>query len=153
MGPGSMFKGRSFHTMDNKGRVSIPVRYRDILQESQDNQLVLTNWEGYILAFPQAEWVRVEHDLVKLDRFTKVNRDFLRHIVSGAEECPIDKQGRILIPQTLREYAKLDREVAIVGMVSNFEIWDKERFEAYRQRAEENIDEGVLNRMLSQPVI
>ena len=148
-----MFKGRSFHTMDNKGRVSIPVRYRDILQESQDNQLVLTNWEGYILAFPQAEWERVEHDLVKLDRFTKANRDFLRHIVSGAEECPLDKQGRILIPQTLREYAKLDREVAIIGMVSNFEIWDRERYEAHRVRAEESLDEGVLNRVLSQPPV
>jgi transcriptional regulator MraZ len=148
-----MFKGRSFHTMDNKGRVSIPVRYRETLQENQDSQLVLTNWEGYILAFPQAEWVRVEHDLLKLDRFTKANRDFLRHIVSGAEECPLDKQGRILIPQILREYAKLERDVVVVGMVSNFEIWDKQRFEAYRQRAEENMDEGVLNRVLSQPVI
>lgn len=138
--------------MDNKGRVSIPVRYREILQEGQDTTLVLTNWEGYILAFPQPEWVRVEHDLVKLDRFVKANRDFLRHIVSGAEECPLDKQGRILIPQSLREYAHLDREVVIIGMVSNFEIWDRDRYEAHRKQAEATIDEGVLSRMLSQPV-
>ena len=76
-----------------------------------------------------------------------------RHIVSGAEECPLDKQGRILIPQTLREYAKLDREVAIIGMVSNFEIWDRERYEVHRVRAEESLDEGVLNRVLSQPPV
>lgn len=143
-----MFKGSSFHTMDNKGRVSIPVRYREILQERQDRQLILTNWDGYILAFPQSEWVKVEAKLGELALFRKDYRSFQRFLISGVEECPLDRQGRILIPQPLREYAKLGREVAIVGLVRNFEIWDRERYEAHRKQLEESIDESVLHELL-----
>ena len=143
-----MFKGSSFHIMDNKGRVSIPVRYREILQERQDRQIILTNWDGYILAFPQSEWVKVEAKLGELALFRKDYRSFQRFLISGVEECPLDRQGRILIPQTLREYAKLGREVAVVGLVRNFEIWDRERYEAHRKQLEETIDEGVLHELL-----
>jgi MraZ protein len=143
-----MFKGSSYHIMDNKGRVSIPVRYREILQESQDRQLVLTNWDGYILAFPQSEWVKVEAKLGELALFRKDYRSFQRLLLSGAEECPLDRQGRILIPQGLREYAKLDREVAVVGLVRNFEIWNRERYEGHRKQLEESIDESVLHELL-----
>jgi MraZ protein len=144
----SMFKGSSFHIMDNKGRVSIPVRYREVLQERQDRQLILTNWDGYILAFPQSEWVKVEAKLGELALFRKDYRSFQRFLISGVEECPLDRQGRILIPQTLREYAKLGREVAVVGLVRNFEIWDRERYEAHRKQLEESIDERVLHELL-----
>jgi MraZ protein len=143
-----MFKGSSFHIMDNKGRVSIPVRYREILQERQDRQIILTNWDGYILAFPQSEWVKVEAKLGELALFRKDYRAFQRFLISGVEECPLDRQGRILIPQTLREYAKLGREVAVVGLVRNFEIWDRERYEAHRKQLEETIDESVLHELL-----
>jgi transcriptional regulator MraZ len=124
------------------------VRYREILQESQDRQLVLTNWDGYILAFPQSEWVKVEAKLGELALFRKDYRSFQRLLLSGAEECPLDRQGRILIPQGLREYAKLDREVAVVGLVRNFEIWNRERYEGHRKQLEESIDESVLHELL-----
>jgi MraZ protein len=143
-----MFKGSSFHIMDNKGRVSVPVRYREVLQERQDRQLILTNWDGYILAFPQSEWVKVEAKLGELALFRKDYRSFQRFLISGVEECPLDRQGRILIPQNLRDYAKLGREVAIVGLVRNFEIWDRERYEAHRKELEESIDESVLHELL-----
>lgn len=143
-----MFTGSFFHTMDSKGRVSIPVRYREILQERQDRQIILTNWDGYILAFPQSEWVKVEAKLGELALFRKDYRAFQRFLISGVEECPLDRQGRILIPQNLREYAKLGREVAIVGVVRNFEIWDRERYEAHRRQLEESIDESVLHEVL-----
>jgi|WetSurMetagenome_2_1015567.scaffolds.fasta_scaffold75304_2 MraZ protein len=143
-----MFKGRSFHTMDNKGRVSIPVRYREILQERQDRQIVLTNWDGYLLAFPQSEWVVVEARLGELPLFRKEYQAFKRFLISGVEECPLDRQGRILIPQTLREYAKLGREVAMGGMVRYFEIWDRDRYEAHRKQLEESLDESVLHELL-----
>ena len=134
--------------MDNKGRVSIPVRFREILQARQDRQLILTNWDGYILAFPQSEWVKLEAKLGELATFRKDYRDFKRFLISGVEECPLDRQGRILVPQNLREYAKLGREVAIVGQVQNFEIWDRERYEGHRKQLEESIDEGVLHELL-----
>lgn len=143
-----MFKGSSFHTMDNKGRVSIPVRFREVLRERQDRQLILTNWEGYILAFPQSEWVKLEAKLGELAQFRKDYRNFKRFLISGVEECPLDRQGRILIPQSLRDYAKLGREVAIIGLVQNFEIWDRERYEAHRKQLEESMDEGVLDELL-----
>lgn len=143
-----MFKGSFYNIMDGKGRVSIPVRYRELLQERQDRQLILTNWDGYIVAFPQSEWVKVEAKLGELPLFRKENRAFQRLIISGVEECPLDRQGRILIPQPLREYAKLDREVAIVGLVRNFEIWDRERYESHRKQLEESIDQGMLHELL-----
>jgi len=143
-----MFKGSSFHTMDNKGRVSIPVRFREVLQERQDRQLILTNWDGYILGFPHSEWVKVEAKLGEMALFRKDYRNFQRFLISGVEECPLDRQGRILIPQNLRDYAKLGREVAIVGLVRNFEIWDRERYESHRKELEESIDESVLHELL-----
>jgi MraZ protein len=143
-----MFRGSSFHTMDNKGRVSIPVRFREVLQERQDRQLILTNWEGYILAFPHSEWIKLEAKLGELATFRKDYRNFKRFLLSGVEECPLDRQGRILIPQSLREYAKLGREVAIIGQVQNFEIWDRERFEANRKQLEESLDASVLDDLL-----
>ncbi|MFZ2089156.1 MAG: division/cell wall cluster transcriptional repressor MraZ [Desulfobaccales bacterium] len=143
-----MFKGNSFHIMDNKGRVSIPVRYREILQERQDRQLVLTNWDGYIVAFPQSEWVKVEAKLGELPLFRKEYQALNRFIISGAEDCPLDRQGRILIPQTLRDYAKLGREVAMVGQVRYFEIWDRERYEAHRKELEARLDQMVLKEVV-----
>ena len=143
-----MFKGSSYHTMDNKGRVSIPVRFREVLQERQDRQLILTNWDGYILGFPHSEWVKVEAKLGEMALFRKDYRNFQRFLISGVEECPLDRQGRILIPQNLRDYAKLGREVAIVGLVRNFEIWDRERYESHRKELEESIDESVLHELL-----
>jgi MraZ protein len=143
-----MFKGFSFHVMDNKGRVSIPMRYREILQERQDRQLVITNWDGYLIAFPQSEWVKVEAKLGELPLFKKEYQAFKRFLVSRAEECPLDKQGRILIPQPLREYAKLDREMAMVGQVRYFEIWDRDRYEDHCRKLEETIDASTLEMLI-----
>ena len=115
-----MFTGSYFHLMDNKGRVSIPPRYREILQERKDRQLILTNFDNYLLAFPQSEWLKVEVRLGEKALFDKDYRAFQRFLISGVAECPLDRQGRILIPQNLREYAKLTREVSLVGTVRCF---------------------------------
>jgi MraZ protein len=143
-----MFTGSYFHLMDNKGRVSIPPRYREILQERQDRQLILTNFDNYLLAFPQSEWLKVEARLGEKALFNKDYRAFQRFLISGVQECPLDRQGRILIPQNLREYAKLSREVSLVGAVRCFEIWDRQTFEAHRKKLEEGIKEEVLHELL-----
>ncbi|MEW6387621.1 MAG: division/cell wall cluster transcriptional repressor MraZ [Thermodesulfobacteriota bacterium] len=143
-----MFTGSFFHFMDNKGRVSIPARYRDLLQERQDRQLILTNFDGYLLAFPQSEWVKIEAKLGELALFRKDLRAFQRFLISGVEECPLDRQGRVLIPQNLRDYGKLSREVALVGAVRCFEIWDRTTYEAHRKQLEESINEEVLHELL-----
>ncbi len=143
-----MFKGSHVHLMDNKGRISIPTRYREVLQESQDRLLILTNWEDYILAFPQSEWVKVEARLAGQPLLRKDLRLLQRFLMSGVEECPLDRQGRILIPPTLRDYAQLSREVALVGAVRCFEIWDRTGFEAHRKLLKGQINEEVLHELL-----
>jgi MraZ protein len=143
-----MFNGSYFHLLDNKGRVSISPRYREILQERQDRLLVLTNFDGYVLAFPQSEWVKVEARLAEQAVFDKNIRAFQRFLISGVQECLLDRQGRILIGPSLREYAKLTREVALVGAIRNFEIWDRATYEAHRQQLEASINEEVLHKLL-----
>jgi MraZ protein len=142
-----MFTGSYFHLLDNKGRVSISPRYREILHERQDRVLILTNFDGYILAFPQSDWIKREAKLAEQALFRKEVRAFQRFLISGVQECPLDRQGRILIGPYLRDYAKLSREVALVGMISHFEIWDRATYEAHRKQLEASINEEVLHEL------
>jgi MraZ protein len=134
--------------MDNKGRVSIPPKYREILQERKDRIIVLTNFDGYLLAFPQSEWLKIESKLGELALFRKDLRAFQRFLISGVEECALDRQGRILVPQNLRNYAGLNREVALVGAVRCFELWDRPTYETHRKELEAGINEEVLHELL-----
>ena len=143
-----MFTGSYFHTMDNKGRVSIPARYREILKDRKDRQIILTNFGGYVLAFPQSEWSTIEAKLAEQPLFRKDVRDFQRFLISGVEECLLDRQGRILVPPNLRDYARLSREVCLVGAIRCFEIWDRSTFESHRKELEESIDEVMLHELL-----
>jgi MraZ protein len=143
-----MFAGSYFHFMDNKGRVSIPARYREILQERKDRQLILTNFGGYILAFPQSEWEKIAAKFAEQPLFRKEIRAFQRFLISGVEECPLDRQGRILVPPNLRDYARLSREVCLVGAIRCFEIWDRPTYETHRKQLEESITEEVLHELL-----
>lgn len=143
-----MFTGSYFHLLDNKGRVSISPRYREILQERQDRLLILTNFDGYILSFPQSEWLKIEAKLAEQAIFRKDVRAFQRFLISGVQECPLDRQGRILIGPYLRDYAKLSREVALVGAVRCFEIWDRSTYEAHRKELEASVNEEVLHELL-----
>jgi MraZ protein len=130
--------------MDNKGRVIIPARYREILT----SHIVLTNFGGYVLAFPQSEWSKIEAKFAEQPLFRKDVRAFQRFLISGVEECELDRQGRILVPPNLRNYARLSREVCLVGAIRCFEIWDRGTFESHRQELEETIDEGMLHELL-----
>ncbi len=154
-----MFTGRHFHFMDSKGRVSIPSRYREILQERKERQLVVTNFQQrrqkdapdhirYLLAFPLQEWQQIEAKFAQQPLFRRDLRNFQRFLISGVEDCPLDRQGRILIPPNLRDYAKLSREVCLVGAVRCFEIWDRTAYEAHWKQLEESIDEGMLEELL-----
>jgi MraZ protein len=143
-----MFTGSYFHTMDNKGRVSIPSRYREILKDRKDRQIILTNFGGYVLAFPQSEWSKIEAKFAEQPLFRKELRDFQRFLISGVEECVLDRQGRILVSPNLRNYARLSREVCLVGAIRCFEIWDRATFESHRKQLEETIDEAMLHELL-----
>ncbi len=137
-----MFRGRFYHVMDDKGRITIPPRYREILKERHEQHLIVTNLDGYLIAFPQSEWEVIEERLGQLSILDKKFRSFQRFFVSGASECPFDRQGRILVPPSLRDYAQLDKEVVLAGAVRCFEIWDRQRWDQEMARiAEMDSDE------------
>ena len=136
-----MFRGRHEHTIDPKGRVSIPAKFREILTKKYDERLVITNFDGCLVAYPYEEWIRLEEKASSLSMVKKETRSFMRFFYSSAIECILDKQGRILIPQTLREYADLEKEVVLVGQLRKIEIWSKERWNEQIVKAHENFDE------------
>lgn len=125
-----MFRGRFEHSLDAKARLSIPSKFRDILTTKFDERLVVTNFDNCLWAYPVAEWSRVEDKVASLPQFKEEVKALQRVFISAATECPIDKSGRILIPPTLREYAAIDRDVVLVGMINRIEIWSKERWNA-----------------------
>ena len=123
-----MFLGRHEHTMDSKGRVSVPARFRERIEEEYRNQLILTNEERCLVLYPQDEWKNLMEKLATLPQMKLDVKSFQRFFVSGACECSIDRQGRILIPPILRDYAGLRKDLIFVGIQSKIEIWDKERW-------------------------
>lgn len=138
-----MFRGRFEHTIDSKGRISIPSKFREVIAEKYDDRLVITNnYDGCLVAYPFLEWRIVEEKASKLSTLKKEAADFLRFFISGANECSIDKLGRILIPSVLREHAKLEKDIIFVGTLKQIEIWAKTRWEAVIARAEKNVDEA-----------
>jgi MraZ protein len=135
-----MFRGRFEHTIDSKGRVSIPAKFRELLAEKYDERLILTNFDRCLVAYPFEEWRGLEEKVGSLSMVKKEVRVFQRFFISGAAECPIDKLGRILIPPTLRDYAQLARNVVFNGMLKKFEIWSKDRWLEEIKRSEESFE-------------
>ncbi len=123
------FRGQFSHTLDKKGRVSIPVRFRDVLRSQYDDQLVLSPRHGGCLrAYPLLEWERLEENLKRFNKFNRTVDDFKRILFSSAQDCTVDAQGRILVPPDLRERAGLGEKVLFVGMMEFFEIWNRDTF-------------------------
>ena len=137
-----MFRGRYEHALDAKGRTSLPSRFREVLAEegngggvSSGSRLVLTTGlDPCLVAYPMGEWLAFEERLAALPQFDAKVAMLRRIYVSGAVECELDKLGRLLIPQGLREHAQLERHVLWAGMGRHVELWSKDRFEALRHR-------------------
>ncbi len=137
--------GEYQHTVDPKGRLFIPVKFREELGEIF---VVTKGLDNCLFAYSMNEWKHVESKLKALP-FTKADaRAFMRFFFSGAAECELDKQGRILIPATHREYARLDKDVVVIGVSSRVEIWSKERWASYNEQSGkeyENIAEKLID--------
>lgn len=119
-----MFRGRHAHTIDEKGRVSIPSKYREVLNGRGQHTLIISNdLDTCLVVFPMDEWLEEEQKIKALPDFIPEALQYKRFYISGAQECPIDRQGRILIPPALREHAQLRREALFVGLIEKFEIW------------------------------
>ena len=125
-----MFRGGSSVKLDAKGRLALPTRYRALLTERYDGRLVLTvHDDGCLLLYPQPEWEDIELQLIRTPNQDRRTRDMQRMLVGYATEVEMDGNGRILIGPRLREFATLDKSVALVGVGKKFEIWNEEGWE------------------------
>ncbi len=128
-----MFRGRYEHSIDAKGRTSVPSRFREVMVAGGDSRLVLTTGlDRCLVAYPMGEWLAFEKRLSELPQFDADVVMLKRIYVSGAVECEVDKVGRILIPAALRKHAGFSRDALWAGMGTYVELWAKEEFEGLR---------------------
>lgn len=122
-----MFMGEYNHTIDTKGRLIIPSKFRETLGEEF---VVTKGLDGCLFVYDNNEWKAFEEKLKSLPLTNKEARQFVRFFLAGAALAQVDKQGRILIPTVLREFAGLEKDVVLVGVASRVEIWSQERWES-----------------------
>lgn len=135
-GPGGlpMLRGATKVTLDAKGRLAIPVRYRDQLMTRAEGRLVATvDRDHCLLIYPQPDWEEIERKLIRLPALNKQSRRLQRLMLGHATEFEMDSHGRILLTRELREFASLDRQVWLIGQGNKFELWSEERWNARRE--------------------
>ena len=125
-----MFRGRYVHTIDAKNRMSLPAPFRLELQRRSDHPPILTNAHECLDLYPYEDWLAFEQQIVGIASVDPEAQAYARMLISGATECPVDKQGRILVPPYLRDHAALEREVTVAGVGPKIELWDRARFAA-----------------------
>ena len=132
-----MFRGSSHHTIDTKGRIIIPVRFRESLKGSSAQALMVSRLDNALFAYPIDEWEKIEERIHSLAEKSEAMRRFRRVFIGAVQYCPLYKQGRILIPPELRNYAKLEKEIVLVGVLDHFEIWSRQRWDEENLKLEE----------------
>jgi MraZ protein len=138
-----MFRGRYQHTLDPKGRVSIPSKYRDLLAQYDGSTLVVVPNESALEVHPLEEWERIEARIGEKSMFDADLRKIGRLYISRAREVELDGAGRILIPPESRTQAGLARDVTLMGPGRKFfEIWDRARFEEYERTNGDGLPAG-----------
>lgn len=133
-----MFMGEYQHTLDTKGRLIIPARFREELGEKF---VVTRGLDNCLFVYPLSEWSILEEKLKSLPLTKADARRFVRFLFSGATECQLDKQGRINLPVNLRQYAHIDKDVVVIGVSTRVEIWASEVWEGYMKEANESYEE------------
>ncbi len=131
-----MFRGQFEHTMDAKGRISLPSRFREVLTElssSPENaeRVILTRtFQKCLVLYPLEQWMNFEEKVRQLPQFDPRVQQLKRVYIAGAIECSLDSHGRVLVPQSMREFAGFDRELVWIGQLDTMELWSKGRWDA-----------------------
>lgn len=132
--------GEFLHTIDSKGRLIIPAKFRETLGFKF---IATKGLDNCLFLYPENEWQNFEEKLKKLPVSQPNARAFVRFFFSGATECEFDKQGRILLPANLREYAALEKDVVVVGVMNRIEIWEAAKWKDYSNEAESNYEKAA----------
>jgi MraZ protein len=146
-----VFFGETAINLDAKGRLAIPIRYRDSIQELCQGRLVLTYSafdSGSLYLYPEQEWERVRDDVMRLSTFNPGHRSLQRRLVGSASTVEPDGNGRIQLPQTLRQVAGLEKKVVLLGMGDRFEIWNETVLNQKRIEEDGALDEGASEEMV-----
>ncbi len=131
-----MFIGEYNHTIDDKGRLAIPVKFRLDLAKGA---VVTRGLDSSLFLFPKEEWDKLAEKLANLPLGQSNSRAFARLMLAGAMEVDIDKQGRIILPEYLRQYAGMQKAVVVAGLYNRLELWDSEKWEAYKKATEAEV--------------
>ncbi|HZJ85125.1 MAG TPA: division/cell wall cluster transcriptional repressor MraZ [Syntrophomonadaceae bacterium] len=137
-----MFLGEHQHSLDTKGRITIPSKFRN---ELGDKFVATKGLDNCIFLYPLSEWQEIEDKLNKLPVSRADVRSFVRFFFSGAAELEIDKQGRTVIPMNLREYAEIERDTVIIGVGSRIEVWSTGKWAEYNETASSSFEEIAEN--------
>jgi len=136
--------GQYSHSIDAKGRLFIPARYREELGSTFYVTVGLDDEDNYLSVFSQAAWQAFQEKINSLPFSKSI---LLRHFCANAADCTPDSQGRILIPQNLRDYAGLRKDVVIVGVLNRCEIWDAEKWQAAEEK---NLNPELISQLISE---
>jgi MraZ protein len=146
----AVFFGETAINLDAKGRLAMPMRYRDAIQEQCNGRLVLTYSafdSGALYLYPEEEWERVRDEVTRLSTFNPGHRSLQRKLVGSASAVEPDGNGRIQLPQTLRQVAGLEKRVVLLGMGNRFEIWNETILNQKRTEEERSMDETASEEM------
>ena len=130
------FIGEYSYSLDSKGRINMPAKFRQVLSKDNKNTFVITRgMDACVWVYPLNQWLKIEKSLRSLSSLSKIHRTFVRNTARYATPSTYDKQGRITIPPSLVDYAGLDKDVLIIGMVNKMEIWDTKNLEKTEKEA------------------
>lgn len=133
-----MFLGEFQHSIDDKGRITIPAKFREALGA---DFIITRGLDNCLFVYPRAEWSALETKIKALPSMAANARAFTRLLFAGAAECEWDKQGRVNVPNHLREYAGLDKDCVVIGVSSRMEIWNKAAWDQYSKQSESSFNE------------
>ncbi len=133
-----MFIGEYKHTIDDKGRLAIPVKFRGDLARGA---VVTRGLDASLFLFPKEEWDKLAEKLAGLPLGQSNSRAFARLMLAGAMDVEMDKQGRLVLPEYLRTYAGIAKSAVVVGVYNRLELWDVETWEAYKKRTESDVSD------------
>jgi MraZ protein len=146
-----VFRGVYEHQIDVKGRTSLPAKLRDTLVGSYDERLIVTTaLDACLHAYPVREWEQLEASLARRNPMEAGVKTLMRLYVAPAQEVPVDKLGRVLIPPQLRSHAQLEKEVVWAGMVKVIELWSAEGWRKAQEAARTEVDSAELMRVLTE---